>query len=138
MRVQWFAGQGEVRLAECLVLRRMSMHQRGDVLRVGLPVDDQLGLPDQFALAVVVYEWLTGRRPFVGDSLEEIARSQRQPPTPLKFALPGLPEAVSQAVSRALSFNPQDRFPSCRDFVHQVMASMGLATPPSKPASGRR
>jgi serine/threonine protein kinase len=90
---------------------------------------------DQFALAVVAYEWLTGRRPFVGDTLEEIARSQHQPPTPLKFALPGLPEAVSQAVARALSFNPQDRFPSCRDFAHQVMASMGLATPQSKPAS---
>ncbi len=89
---------------------------------------------DQFALAVMVYEWLSGRRPFAGDSLEDIVRSQRQPPTPLKFALPGLPEGVSQAVSRALSFNPQDRFPSCRDFAHQVMASMGLAAPQAKPA----
>jgi serine/threonine protein kinase len=90
---------------------------------------------DQFALAVVVYEWLAGRRPFSGDRLEDIARSQRQPVTPLQFSLPGLPEGVSQAVSQALSLNPQDRFASCRDFASQVMATLGLGTPPRSGAA---
>jgi serine/threonine protein kinase len=85
---------------------------------------------DQFALAVVVYEWLAGRRPFAGEALDDIARAQRQPLTPLQFSLPGLPEGVSQAVSQALSINPQDRFPSCRDFANQVMAALGLAAVP--------
>src|SRR5664279_4328165 len=47
--VQRFACHGEHRLAYGLVLRRVPVHHRRHVLRVGLPADDQLGLADQLA-----------------------------------------------------------------------------------------
>src|SRR5688572_19661554 len=49
VRVQRFAGQGEVGLAEGLVLGRVGVHERGDVLGLRVPVVDQLRLADQLA-----------------------------------------------------------------------------------------
>jgi serine/threonine-protein kinase len=89
---------------------------------------------DQFALAVVVYEWLAGRRPFAGETLEEIARSQGRPPKPLPSIRPGLPEDLSRAVAQALSINPQERFGSCREFASAVLAALGVS-PLQKPAT---
>ena len=50
--MQGLAGEGEVGLAEGLVLGGVGVHQGGDVLGVGLPAVDQLGLADQLADAV--------------------------------------------------------------------------------------
>ena len=47
--MQRFAGQGQVRLAECFVLGRVRVDERGDILWVPLPVVDQLGLADELA-----------------------------------------------------------------------------------------
>jgi len=85
---------------------------------------------DQYALAVVLYQCLTGTPPFIGDSFEEVARRQaREAPPPLADARPDLPVTVTQAMARALSKQPGERFPSVLDFV------AALAAPP--PAAGR-
>src|SRR5690606_39097453 len=47
--VQWAAGQGEVRLADGLALGGVGVQEGSDVVGVGLPPDDQLGLGDQLA-----------------------------------------------------------------------------------------
>jgi tRNA A-37 threonylcarbamoyl transferase component Bud32 len=85
------------------------------------PVD---GRTDQYALAVIVYEMLTGRRPFLGrDPLELLRRHQFQPvPHPRQFA-PELSERTAAALLRALGKDPDERFPSCTD----LAAAMGCA-----------
>jgi tRNA A-37 threonylcarbamoyl transferase component Bud32 len=71
---------------------------------------------DQYALGIVVYEWLTGYTPFHGTVTEiAVQHATRQPP-PLRNSVPGIPAAVEQVVMKALAKDPQQRFPTVRDF----------------------
>ncbi len=71
---------------------------------------------DQYALAVMAYEMLAGRPPFVG-SMEQLMfqHFSAQPPTPSSFN-PDLPAAIDSVILRALAKKPQDRFPSIAAF----------------------
>ncbi|MBO0781888.1 MAG: protein kinase, partial [Ktedonobacteraceae bacterium] len=71
---------------------------------------------DQYALAVVAYEWLTGIRPFQGTFSEIALQHLHASPPPLRDQLPTLPEAVEQVILRALSKQPEDRFACVQDF----------------------
>src|SRR5215472_7320576 len=78
------------------------------------------GLPrpasDQYALGVVVYEWLCGERPFEGSVSELIAQQLSMPPPPLRERVPSIPTEVEQGVLRALAKDPKARFASVKDF----------------------
>jgi eukaryotic-like serine/threonine-protein kinase len=66
---------------------------------------------DQYALAVVVYEWLSGTRPFQGDTQWEIMNQQlSSPPKPLRGRMPSLSPAVDDVVLKALAKKPAQRF----------------------------
>src|SRR5215467_9483318 len=67
---------------------------------------------DQYALAVVVYEWLCGERPFEGSVSELIAQQVSMPPLPLRERMPAIPPEVEQVVLRALAKDPKARFSS--------------------------
>jgi serine/threonine protein kinase len=90
----------------------------------GQPVD---GRCDQYSLAILVWEALTGGVPFTGDSLGELIRKHLlEPPPRLSEVKPGIPERVSAAVYRAMSKKPAERFPDVAAF---VAALGGQATP---------
>ena len=72
---------------------------------------------DQYALAIVVYEWLCGRCPFEGSSAMEVAiQHLTHAPQSLRELVPAIPSTVEQVILKALAKNPQDRFGSIRDF----------------------
>jgi ABC-type transport system substrate-binding protein/serine/threonine protein kinase len=71
---------------------------------------------DQYALGVVVYEWLCGERPFEGSVSELIAQHLSMPPLPLHERMPAIPAEVEQVVLRALAKDPKARFASVADF----------------------
>src|SRR5437667_328683 len=76
---------------------------------------------DQYALGVVVYEWLCGERPFEGSVSELIAQQLSMPPLPLRERMPAIPAEVEQVVLRALAKDPKARFASvaeCRTAFH--------------------
>jgi serine/threonine protein kinase/outer membrane protein assembly factor BamB len=82
---------------------------------LGEPVTAQT---DQYALAVLAYELLTGQRPFVADTLPLLFRKiADDPPPPAHQIDPGLPAAVSLVLAKALSKDPQLRYPDCSRFV---------------------
>lgn len=80
---------------------------------------------DQYALGVVVYEWLCGRRPFNG-SFAEIASQQvmESPPSLCVTELDLAPE-IEQIVLRALAKNPADRFESAGNFARALSEAYG-------------
>jgi serine/threonine-protein kinase len=73
------------------------------------------GRADLFALGVVLYRVLTGKRPFVGDTEAAVTLSvmQQEPPTP-SSVLPSLSPELSGVVMLALEKKPEARFDSAR------------------------
>ncbi len=70
---------------------------------------------DQYALGVVVYEWLCGTRPFEGTAFEIITQHLSHSPPPFEKSLQ-IPSRVEQVVQQALAKEPQQRFASVQEF----------------------
>lgn len=84
----------------------------------GKPVD---GRADQYSLAVMLYEVLTGEKPFVADSLPTLLfRVVSEAPQPAPRLNPTLSPAIDDVLQRALSKAPEDRYPSCTEFVRSL------------------
>jgi len=80
----------------------------------GLPSD---GRTDQYALAVIVYELLTGRRVFESrDCLELFEMHLTQEPSSPKAHVAELPDSVCAAILQSLRKDPNKRFPTCEAF----------------------
>lgn len=83
---------------------------------------------DVYAAGIVLYEMLTARRPFEGDSPLAVATarltSDPQRPRALR---PDLPPALDSAVMRALARDPAARFPSARSMRDAIDAAAGAA-----------
>ena len=72
---------------------------------------------DQYSLGVMVYEWLSGKRPFNGSSSVEIMlKHLSTPPPSLRDAVPSLSLAIEQVVLKAIAKNPTQRFASVSAF----------------------
>lgn len=80
---------------------------------------------DQYGLAAMTYELLTGRVLFQGQS-EQIMRQlhMHMQPQPLTLLASHLSPRLSNVVLRALSKRPADRFPSIMDFAHALQQSL--------------
>src|SRR3989440_8385169 len=71
---------------------------------------------DQYALGIVVYEWLSGDRPFHGSFTEMYSQHLLVPPPPLSEKVPTIPPAVEHVVLKALAKAPKERFASVQAF----------------------
>src|SRR5437763_2505295 len=67
---------------------------------------------DQYALGIVVYEWLSGDRPFHGSFTELCSQHLFAPPPPLRQKLPAISPELEQVVLRVLAKDPHWRFES--------------------------
>ncbi len=73
---------------------------------------------DQYSLAVIAYELLTGERPFRSETVTSLADEVRQStPSPPSSINHDLNAAVNGIMNRALSQDPGGRFPTCVDFI---------------------
>jgi serine/threonine protein kinase len=98
---------------------------------------------DVYALGVVLYELLVFKRPFGGESLEEIADSVLNKPVSMAHeANPEVPVALSQIVARAMHRDPEQRTKSARRLGNELRAwldgGVGHGTNSSGVAVARR
>jgi formylglycine-generating enzyme required for sulfatase activity/serine/threonine protein kinase len=85
---------------------------------------------DQYSLAVSYCQLRGGQLPFRGDSHQVLAGHLMEPPD-----LAMVPEVERPAVARALSKRPEERWPSCRDFVKALQAAVSGPTAAGPAAS---
>jgi serine/threonine protein kinase len=93
---------------------------------------------DQYALGIVVYEWLTGTRPFEGTLTEVASQHLLAPPRPLRERVPTVSPLVEQVVLRALAKDSHARFASVAAFataLEQAARGQVPAFPPALPAA---
>ena len=82
------------------------------------------GRSDQYSLACVVYEMISGQPPFVASTPQGvIAKRFSAPPQPLPSSA-NVPAAASDVVIRALSLDPADRFPTVSEFARVLAAAI--------------
>lgn len=79
---------------------------------------------DVYSLAVMMYELLTGQRPFNGGSYEELMVAHlTRFPTPLSHVNPDVPRPVSRLVEQAIAKKPQDR-PTADSIYRALLAAL--------------
>jgi len=77
------------------------------------------GAADQYSLAVMAYQMISGQLPFEADSAIDLLHKHCiEPPPPIDSVLPGLPKHVINALNRGMAKKPTDRFPSVAAFVN--------------------
>ncbi len=99
------------------------------------------GRADEYALAVVAFELLSGRVPFIADSPLAVLHQQvTAPPPPLSTVLPGSPAAADAVLAKALAKKAEERYASCGAFVRALGEALGVpsaaATAPQPASAG--
>ena len=91
---------------------------------------------DRYALGVVAFELLTGRRPFEGDTAATEAFAHVTAPVPSAERIrPGLPDGVDEVLARALAKDPGDRPESCSALVSALEEAFRQAAGPTRVAA---
>ncbi|MBI1916349.1 MAG: protein kinase [Planctomycetes bacterium] len=76
---------------------------------------------DQYSFAILYQEMLTGVRPFSGHNVRQLIMQHLSAEPDVS----PLPAADRPAIARALSKEPDQRFPTCRDMVHALRSALG-------------
>ena len=86
---------------------------------------------DVYALGVVLYQLLTGRLPWEGSTLAELAmRRETEPPLAPTSYDPEVPETLSAAVLRSLEADVDRRYSSARELARALRAGLAGREPP--------
>ena len=91
------------------------------------------GRSDQYSLACVLFEMLSGKKPFSGPTAQAIMAKRFSEPVPsLRNVFNGAPEEVENALLRALARDATDRFATTVEFARALVAT-NMSTPDGSP-----
>jgi serine/threonine-protein kinase len=94
---------------------------------MGLPID---GRSDLFSAGVILYQFLTGERPFSGSStvtMHKVLEEDPLPPSRFNVQVPGTMDAI---VRRALAKRPDERYQSAEEFAEALQGALSAHLPP--------
>jgi hypothetical protein len=145
-----FDNYGNAYLGDFGVIKALAAEERSNLTQVGtvlgtlqylapeVLLSQRLdGRADQYGLAVTVYEVLTGRYPFPGDTTTDLLGQQMgAPPKAPHLLVAGVPEALSRAVLRALAREPAGRYSDCASFAREALAAAGSPVAVARPLPG--
>jgi tRNA A-37 threonylcarbamoyl transferase component Bud32 len=94
---------------------------------MGLPVD---GRSDLFSAGVVLYQFLTGERPFAGSATTTMQKVLKEEPLPPSTLNVQLPPAMDAVVRKALAKRADERFQTAQEFADAVRAAAPATTAP--------
>src|SRR5437773_2168518 len=92
---------------------------------MGLPVD---GRSDLFSAGVVLYQFLTGERPFAGSATTTMQKVLKEEPLPPSTLNVQLPPAMDTVVRKALAKRAEERFQTAQEFADAVRAAAQATT----------
>jgi len=94
------------------------------------------GRSDQYSLGCVLFEMLSGRKPFTGPTAQSVISKRFTDPVPsLRAVFEKTPDEVEAALLKALSKEPVDRFATTAEFARALVATH-LTTPDGSPLQG--
>ncbi len=80
---------------------------------------------DQYALAVMAYEWLCGRRPYESSNREQLQAEQERDAIPLPSTFnPAISSAVERVLMQALSYKAEERFAHVMQFSDNYLSAL--------------
>jgi serine/threonine protein kinase len=85
------------------------------------------GRADLYAVGIIFYEMIVGRRPFIGNNaLEVITAHVQQPPPPPRKTAPdaNIPEEIEKVLLKAIAKEPNDRYPDAEAFANALQAAL--------------
>jgi serine/threonine-protein kinase len=89
----------------------------------GQPVD---GRSDQFSLAVIAYEMLTGEKPYTGEHLTTVVyKIVAEEPVPPHRLNPSLSTGIENVLRKALAKKADGRYRNCQDFIESLEKACG-------------
>src|SRR5262249_9563792 len=79
---------------------------------------------DQYSAAATLYNLLTGQHlhDFPKDFQQGVPLLREGEPVPIRHRRPDLPPDLAEAIHRALRREPEERYPSCREFLASMRA----------------
>lgn len=96
------------------------------------------GRSDQYSLACVLYEMLSGKKPFAGPTAQAVISKRFSEPVPsLRSVVASTPDEVETALLKALSMNADERFPTTMEFARALVATH-MSTPDGSPLSANQ
>ena len=91
---------------------------------------------DVFAVGAVLYELLTGCKPFDANTLQALFyKILTEKPKPLREAMPGLPSALDHIVEKAMAKDAPQRYQSALDMANDLSGVRAMLSGPSYPSS---
>lgn len=94
---------------------------------------------DLWAVGVLLYEMLTGERPFPGHGMKALMATVEEEPAPPSERVAGLPPVVDEVVARCLARDPDERYGTATDLLLDLQRAMAEVSGDGAPARpGRR
>jgi serine/threonine protein kinase len=93
---------------------------------MGQPVD---GRSDIFSCGVILYQFLTGEKPFTGNSTTIMYKVLHEEPLAPSLLNVALPAAFDAVVKKAMAKNPDERYQTAQEFAQAIKTTLGAAPP---------